>query len=144
MTVRKISWARNKTHCTDKTVNHNIIWLITGTGTITSTIVLYKPSASLTCSARTVCSQSINSSMRLPQVASGPFNHSLNTSWQQTLWPSEWCSALMKSTVRPSLSKSMSSPSCLHCGVRDLIISTFSPSAVLSFMSCAILGFVSA
>ena len=112
---------------------------------ITSTIVytLCKPSASLTCSARAVCSQSINSSMRLPQVASEPFNHSLNTSWQQTVWPSDWCSALMRSTVRPSSSKSMSSPSCLHCGVRDLIISTFFP-FVFSLISCAMLGFVSA
>ena len=70
-----------ETHYTNETVSNIILRLTTGTK-ITSTIVrtLYKPSASLTCSARAICSQSINSSMRLPQVASEPFNHSLNTS----------------------------------------------------------------
>ena len=82
--------------------------------------------------------------MRVPQVASWPFSHSLNTSWQQTAWPSDWNSASMKSTVRPSSSKPMRSPSFHHCGVMDLIILTFFPSAVFSIISCAILGFVPA
>ena len=124
-------------------IKNNSIWMVMLHQSKKNIDAIYKPNAFLTCSTSTFCSQSINSSMRLSQVASGLFNHSLNSSWQQAAWPFNWCSDSMRSTVRPSLSKSMRSPRCLHCGVMDLIISTLSPLAVFILMSCAILGFVS-
>ena len=60
-------------------------------------------SAFLTCSARSLCSESINSLISFPQVASGLSNQRVNTSWQQMTRPFNLCacSASMHLIVFP-------------------------------------------
>ena len=103
----------------------------------------YKPSASLTCSASCFRSESTNSSMRFPQVASGLSSHSLNISRQQTCRPFGLCSASMCTTFRPSGSRSMRNPTSFQTGAIVSMMFTLSPLVVFSFISWAILGFIS-
>ena len=104
----------------------------------------YKPSASLTCLANSFCSKSTNSSIRFPQVASAPSSHTVNSSWQQMSWPFCLCacSASMCLTFRPDESRSIRNPNFFQLGVTDSMMFTLSPFVVLSFISCAIRGFL--
>jgi len=103
---------------------------------------IYQPSAFLTCSASSLCSESINSSIRFSQVACGLSNQRRNISWQQMTGPFNLCacSASMCLTFCPFGSRSIRYPTCFQSGAMVLIISTLSPLDVLILISCAILG----